>query len=89
MCVAKVGAQEIGAKQMKALAKADAAIEHPKKSHKGETWLEHGEAYMEAHAIDPTNIDTVDYLKSLGFRLRDMDGMMAKYETYKAMKDAL
>lgn len=49
MCVAKVGAQEIGAKQMKALAKADAAIEHPQKSLKGETWLKHGEVYVEAY----------------------------------------
>lgn len=77
MCVAKVGAQEIGPKQMKALAKADAAIEHPKKSHKGETWLEHGEAYMEAYT-KAHNIEHAKSAKSSFEKAANMDSSLEK-----------
>lgn len=39
--------------------------------------------YLEkAYQIDPNNIGTVELLKSVTFRIREMDGMMAKYEKY-------
>ncbi len=39
-------------------------------------WLE------KAHSINPTDGATIEYLNSLCFRLRDMDGMMDKYNKY-------
>ena len=39
-------------------------------------WLE------KAHAINPSDVATIEYLNSLCFRLRDMDGMMYKYNKY-------
>ena len=39
-------------------------------------WLE------KAHEINPTDGATIEYLNSLCFRLRDMDGMMEKYNKY-------
>lgn len=42
-------------------------------------WLE------KAHAIQPENRAIVETLKSIFFRLRDEDGMMAKYEEYNAL----
>ncbi|MBO7186626.1 MAG: tetratricopeptide repeat protein [Alistipes sp.] len=39
-------------------------------------WLE------KAHTINPTDGATIEYLNSLCFRLRDMDGMMDKYNKY-------
>ena len=39
-------------------------------------WLE------KAHAINPSDVATIEYLNSLCFRLRDMDGMMDKYNKY-------
>lgn len=39
-------------------------------------WLE------KAHAIKPTDGATIEYLNMLCFRLRDMDGMMDKYNKY-------
>ena len=39
-------------------------------------WLER------AHEINPSDVATVEYLNSLCFRLRDMDGMMDKYNKY-------
>lgn len=38
-----------------------------------------------AHAINPTEVVTVELLKSVTFRLRDMDGMMEKYEKYNEL----
>ena len=39
-------------------------------------WLE------KAHEINPSDVATIEYLNSLCFRLRDMDGMMDKYNKY-------
>ena len=39
-------------------------------------WLE------KAYEIKPTDVGTVDFLNKLCFRLRDMDGMMDKYNKY-------
>ena len=39
-------------------------------------WLE------KAHAINPSDVATIEFLNSLCFRLRDMDGMMDKYNKY-------
>ncbi len=39
-------------------------------------WLE------QAHELNPTDVATIEYLNSLTFRLRDMDGMMDKYNKY-------
>ena len=39
-------------------------------------WLER------AHEINPTDAATIEYLNSLCFRLRDLDGMMDKYNKY-------
>lgn len=39
-------------------------------------WLE------KAHAIDPAHVATIEYLNGVCFRLRDMDGMMDKYNKY-------
>jgi tetratricopeptide (TPR) repeat protein len=39
-------------------------------------WLE------KAHNIKPSDVGTIEYLNSLCFRLRDMDGMMDKYNKY-------
>ena len=39
-------------------------------------WLER------AHEIDPSDVATIEYLNSLCFRLRDLDGMMDKYNKY-------
>ncbi len=41
-------------------------------------WLE------KAHEIKPEDFQALDYLKSLCFRLRDEEGVMAKYEKYNA-----
>jgi hypothetical protein len=41
--------------------------------------------FEKAHAIDPSNIGAVEYLKILSFRLRDMDGMMDKYNKYNEL----
>lgn len=42
--------------------------------------------YLErASQIDPTNLGTVELLKNVTFRIREMDGMMAKYEKYNAL----
>ena len=46
-------------------------------------WLE------KAHEFNPTDAATLEYLKSLCFRLRDMDGMMDKYNKYKALLEQL
>ena len=45
-------------------------------------WLE------KAYAINPEDMGAIEYLKIITFRLRDMDGMMDKYNTYKAIYDA-
>jgi tetratricopeptide (TPR) repeat protein len=42
-------------------------------------WLE------KAFEIKPTDVGTVDFLNKLCFRLRDMDGMMDKYNKYHAL----
>ena len=39
-------------------------------------WLE------KAHELNPTDVGTIEYLNQLTFRLRDMDGMMDKYNKY-------
>lgn len=39
-------------------------------------WLE------KAHTYNPTDVGTIEFLNSLCFRLRDMDGMMDKYNKY-------
>lgn len=46
-------------------------------------WLER------AHEFNPTDKATLDLLKQLCFRLRDMDGMMDKYNKYKALLDQI
>ena len=43
------------------------------------TWLER------AHELNPTDKGTVGLLKELCFRLRELDGMMDKYEKYNAL----
>lgn len=35
-----------------------------------------------AHEADPSNIGTVELLKNVTFRIRDLDGMMEKYDKY-------
>lgn len=46
--------------------------------------------YLEkAYEINPAEKVTVEILKSLTFRLRDMDGMQAKYDKYKAIYDSM
>ena len=41
--------------------------------------------FEKAHSINPSDIAAVEYLKALGFRLRDMDGMMDKYNKYNEL----
>ncbi len=38
--------------------------------------------FEKAHKIKPDDFNTIEYLKSLCFRLRDEPGMQAKYDTY-------
>lgn len=38
--------------------------------------------FEKAHQLKPDDIDTLEYLKSLCFRLRDEPGVMEKYNTY-------
>ena len=38
-----------------------------------------------AHELDPNNVGTVELLKNVTFRIRELDGMMAKYEQYNAL----
>ena len=46
--------------------------------------------YLEkAYEINPSEKVTVEILKSLTFRLRDMDGMQTKYDKYKAIYDSM
>lgn len=45
--------------------------------------------FEKANQIDPSNVATVEMLKNVTFRIRDLNGMMAKYEKYKAMLDAM
>lgn len=42
-------------------------------------WLE------KAHQLNPSNFGAVEYLKQLCFRLREMDGMMDKYNKYNEL----
>ena len=42
-------------------------------------WLE------KAHEINPNDAGTIEFLNQLCFRLRDMDGMMEKYNKYHAL----
>ncbi len=41
--------------------------------------------FEKAHELKPDDVDTVDYLKSLCFRLRDEEGMMDKYNQYNTL----
>ena len=41
--------------------------------------------FEKAHQIKPEDVDTVDYMKSISFRLRDEPGMMDKYNEYNAL----
>ena len=38
--------------------------------------------FEKAHQIKPEDLDTLEFLKSLCFRLRDEPGIMEKYNTY-------
>jgi hypothetical protein len=42
-----------------------------------------------AHAINPTDVATIEYLNMLCFRLRDMDGIMEKYNKYHPLFEQL
>lgn len=42
-----------------------------------------------ANTLDPSNVATVEMLKNVTFRIRDIDGMMPKYEKYKALLDKM
>lgn len=41
--------------------------------------------FEKAHEIKPEDVDTLEFLKSLCFRLRDEPGIMDKYNTYNAL----
>ena len=41
--------------------------------------------FEKAHQIKPDDVDTLEFLKSLCFRLRDEAGIMDKYNTYNAL----
>ena len=41
--------------------------------------------FEKAHAIKPDDVDTVDFMKSIAFRLRDEPGMMDKYNEYNTL----
>lgn len=41
--------------------------------------------FEKAHQIKPEDVDTLEFLKSLCFRLRDEPGIMDKYNTYNAL----
>lgn len=41
--------------------------------------------FEKAHQLKPEDVDTVDYIKSISFRLRDEPGMMDKYNEYNAL----
>ena len=41
--------------------------------------------FEKAHQIKPEDLDTLEFLKSLCFRLRDEPGIMDKYNTYNAL----
>lgn len=41
--------------------------------------------FEKAHELKPDDADTLEYIKSLCFRLRDEEGMQAKYEHYNAL----
>ncbi len=41
--------------------------------------------FEKAHQLKPEDVDTVDYMKSISFRLRDEPGMMDKYNEYNAL----
>ena len=49
------------------------------KTHKSVPWFE------KAHQIKPDDVDTLEFLKSICFRLRDEAGIMEKYNTYNAL----
>ncbi|MFI3319550.1 MAG: tetratricopeptide repeat protein [Rikenellaceae bacterium] len=42
-------------------------------------------AFEKAHTIKPKDFSTIEYLKSLCYRLRDEEGMMPKYEKYNEL----
>ncbi len=42
-------------------------------------------SFERAHELDPKDSSTVNYLKSLYFRLRDYDGFMDKYTHYNEL----
>ena len=41
--------------------------------------------FEKAHQLKPDDVDTVDYIKSISFRLRDEPGMMDKYNEYNEL----
>ena len=41
--------------------------------------------FEKAHQIKPDDVDTLEFLKSICFRLRDEAGIMEKYNTYNAL----
>ncbi|WP_304953204.1 lipopolysaccharide assembly protein LapB [uncultured Alistipes sp.] len=41
--------------------------------------------FEKAHELRPDDVDTLEYIKSLCFRLRDEEGMQDKYEYYNAL----
>ena len=41
--------------------------------------------FEKAHQIKPDDVDTLEFLKSICFRLRDEPGIMDKYNTYNAL----
>lgn len=45
--------------------------------------------FEKANQIEPSNVATVEILKNVTFRIRDLDGMMPKYEKYKAMLETM
>lgn len=41
--------------------------------------------FEKAHQLKPEDVDTLEFLKQLCFRLRDEEGMMDKYQTYNVL----
>jgi len=41
--------------------------------------------FEKAHELKPGDVDTLEFLKQLCFRLRDEEGMMDKYQTYNVL----
>jgi len=72
--------KEINERQYSSQAAYDADLKEA-----NEVYLAAVPYFEKAHEIKPDDADTLEFLKSLCFRLRDEEGIQAKYEKYNAL----